>query len=356
VSTVDAITIENVRVFDGAGLTGPQAVHVDGGRILAAPPPGARTVDGRGGTLLPGLVDTHVHVETHAALEACARWGVTTAFDMGTPRSGRTLPLRHLPGMTDLFSAGCPAVAPGSAPITVMGYPDDAAVPGPDAAEAFVARRVRDGVDYLKVLVEDPGQPGAKAFSPETVTALVRSAHTRGLKVVAHATDDVSYRTAVQAGADIVTHVPMRTVVAADLAREGLVVAPTLVMMRGVCRTLPSRLDYENARASARRLHEAGVTILAGTDANAEPTAPFSPPHGEAMHEELRLLVDAGLSPVAALRAATVTPAEVFGLADRGVVTAGRRADLLLVDGDPTRDIAATTRIRHVWLGGTQLR
>ncbi|MFQ6199900.1 amidohydrolase, partial [Streptomyces sp. NPDC000405] len=91
--------------------------------------------------------------------------------------------------------------------------------------------------------------------------------------------------------------------------------------------TLPAPLDYENARASVHRLHEASVTILAGTDANADPTAPFSPPHGEALHEELRLLVDASLTPVEALRAATVAPAEAFNeqllLQQAGVATTG---------------------------------
>ncbi|MFQ6200800.1 hypothetical protein ACLMMR_42945, partial [Streptomyces sp. NPDC000405] len=103
----------------------------------------------------------------------------------------------------------------------------------------------------------------------------------------------------IQAGMDIVTHVPMPSVLSADLTRDGLVACPTLVQMRGICATigstLPAPLDYENARASVHRLHQASVTILAGTDANADPTAPFSPPHDKALHEELRLLVDAGL-------------------------------------------------------------
>ncbi len=74
------------------------------------------------------------------------------------------------------------------------------------------------------------------------------------------------------------------------------------------------------------------------------------------MSDELRLLVEAGLTPVEALRSATVVPAEFFGFTDRGVIEAGRRADLLLTDGDPTQDIAATRAIRGVWAAGVKVR
>jgi imidazolonepropionase-like amidohydrolase len=86
------------------------------------------------------------------------------------------------------------------------------------------------------------------------------------------------------------------------------------------------------------------------------PASPAQIQHGEALHDELGLLVDAGLTPVEALRSATVVPAAFFGLTDRGVIAAGRRADLLLVDGDPTQDIAATRTIRSVWAAGVQVR
>jgi imidazolonepropionase-like amidohydrolase len=357
---VEPFTVENARVFDGTGLTPPRPVHVDRGRILATPVRGARTVEAGEGVLLPGLIDTHVHVETRAALESCAQWGVTTALDMATPRPRETLPLRHCDGIADLFSAGYPALPPGSGPITAMGYPDHIAVSGPEAVEAFVASRVRDDVDYLKIFIEPAGSSGANAFTPETIAALVRSAHSHGLKAIAHATSAAAYRVAVEAGTDVVTHVPLDAVISEDLARRVQATSPTLVMMQGIQAAIGrgARLPdgYENARLSVRRLHEAGATLLAGTDANGDSSAPFSPPYGQALHQELRLLVDAGLSPVEALRAATVTPAEVFGLADRGVIAVDRRADLLLIDGDPTIDIQATTRIQHVWSGGIQLR
>ncbi len=102
--------------------------------------------------------------------------------------------------------------------------------------------------------------------------------------------------------------------------------------------------------------HRAGIQILAGTDSYQGPAAPATIKHGEALHEELGLLVKAGLTPVEALRSATVAPAEYFGFTDRGVIEAGRRADLLLIAGDPTQDITATRAIRSVWVEGVRVR
>ena len=366
----EATTIENVRVFDGAGLTEPRSLHLEAGLIVDRPPAASRRFDAGGGVLLPGLIDTHVHVESRAELEMAAHWGVTTALDMGTPHLDRTMALRHLGAVADLFSAGHPAVAPGATAIKKMGYPPSIGVADPSRAEDHIAACLRDGVDYVKVLVEDPGQPGTRALDPATVRAIVDAAHRHGLQVIAHTVTDATFRIAVAAGADVVTHVPVQAVVSQDIARPGLVVSPTLVMMRGICATIgrkPAlrvlaalrvipRIDFVNSLDSVRRLHEAGATILAGTDANSDPTTPFSPPHGQAMHQELQLLVEAGLSPIEALRAATILPAEVFGLTDRGTLTVGRRADLLLVDGDPTTDIRVTRNISGVWIAGDRVR
>jgi imidazolonepropionase-like amidohydrolase len=96
--------------------------------------------------------------------------------------------------------------------------------------------------------------------------------------------------------------------------------------------------------------------ILAGTDSNDDPAAPCQVAHGESLHEELERLVDAGLAPAEALRGATSLAAATFGLTDRGVIAPGYRADLLLVDGDPTLDISATRNIRGVWIGGGRVK
>jgi len=104
---------------------------------------------------------------------------------------------------------------------------------------------------------------------------------------------------------------------------------------------------YSRAEDNVRRLSDAGVTLLAGTDAP-NPGTVF----GASLHRELELLVRCGISPAQALAAATAEPARVFGLADRGRVATGQRADLVLVSGDPLTDITATRAIERIWRGG----
>jgi imidazolonepropionase-like amidohydrolase len=102
----------------------------------------------------------------------------------------------------------------------------------------------------------------------------------------------------------------------------------------------------------SRRCVVAGVPIVLGTDANQAPGVPANVPYGESAHRELELLVEAGLTPAEALHAATGAAADRFGLPDRGRIAPGLRADLLLVDGDPTTDITATRAILAVRLTG----
>jgi imidazolonepropionase-like amidohydrolase len=107
--------------------------------------------------------------------------------------------------------------------------------------------------------------------------------------------------------------------------------------------------------ASVKALHDAGVDLMAGTDAAPLPL-PFlgGVVHGASVHQELQYLVQSGLTPIQALRAATLTPARRFGLEDRGRIAEGLRADLLLVDGDPTTTISDTLNLRDVWRRGTR--
>ena len=138
---------------------------------------------------------------------------------------------------------------------------------------------------------------------------------------------------------------------------QGTVFIPTLTMMEGIAANLTAAgvpgVSYAPAHESTRAMHAAGVPVLAGTDAYTFTRA--SPPYGESMHDELALLVDAGLSTAEALRAATSTAAHAFSLDDRGAITPGLRADLVLVDGDPLTDIAAARRVLRVWCGGIEV-
>jgi imidazolonepropionase-like amidohydrolase len=356
----ERLVIRGVRVFTGESLSEPSDVAIAGDRIESIAPanlerPGAQpSVEGHGAVLLAGLIDAHVHLHGYETLELLASHGVTTALDMATWPPPRLAALRNQRGVTDIRSAGTPAIGPGGPHARIPGMLADALVAEPGAAPAWVAQRLAEGSDYIKLVVEAPGEGGP---DQATLEALVVAAHGHGKKVVAHAATPGAYALAVAVGADVLTHIPIGRPLDPETvaALTDRVAVPTLTMMEGVASVRGAAAAFPGAMRSVGLLHEAGVTVLAGTDANTQPGVPFQVPHGSSLHRELELLVNSGLDNAAALRSATSATADYFGLHDRGRVQAGLRADLVLIDGDPLGDITATRRLRHVWCAGVEV-
>ncbi|PWH06419.1 amidohydrolase [Brachybacterium endophyticum] len=367
----DQVTvIEGARVFTGEGLSEPQDVVIvdgtigdtgdlgPGGGSSSRADGSSSRVNGRGKVLLPGLIDSHMHTLGRQDLDDLAAWGVTTGLDMAAWPAEHVREMRELRGTTQMLSAMTPAVGPGGNHARMPGFPAGGILTAPEQARGFVETRIADGADYIKIVTEAEPPEG---MAPETVRAIVEAAHAHGLLVVAHSVTTGAFHVAIDAGVDISTHAPLDDVLdeaSVDrMAAQRMVSSPTLTMMRGVAGLRADQgLRYDAARASVSRFHDHGIRLLAGTDANSAPGAPFAPRHGESMHDELELLVEAGLTPLEVLRSATSLPAQTFGLEDRGVIAPGKRADLLLVDGDPTTDITATRGIAGVWIAGERIR
>ena len=203
------------RVFDGATVRTGVAVLVRDGVIVEVGPDvtavDATVVDAPGQTLLPGLIDAHTHAFP-GRLEQALAFGVTTELDMFADPAA-VAELRH--ETTDraaLRSAGTGATAPGGHPCQLVDQglvPPFPTIAGPGAAERFVADRVAEGSDYLKVFLEPGTSTGRVQPTPDdaTVRALVAAGHAAGLLVVAHATDADAARRAVAAGVDGLVHV-----------------------------------------------------------------------------------------------------------------------------------------------------
>lgn len=355
------IAIQNVRVFDGRELSGPRTVFVENGVISSSAHPDV-VVEGDGATLLPGLIDSHIHLDSIENLKKASYWGITTMLDMATQDAELVHSLRSQPALTDIRSchrAGSPA---GSYHAATMGYP---AIRGPEEGRKFVDEQIGFGADYIKIVLDDPDIPGAGIMTPDTIAAVAQAAHGSGRCLIAHAVASSSFKLALENGVDVITHTPMGECISAtiieEMAKRGILAVPTLVMMKGLCETFaalpsPPPWNYGNSQESVARFRRAGIPIIAGTDANNDPKAPFHPEHGKSLHDELELLVGAGLAPADALRSATDIPAERLGLKDRGTILPGRRADFVLVDGDPTTDIRATRDIRAVYVAGLRVR
>ncbi|KAK2685421.1 hypothetical protein QWA68_015617 [Fusarium oxysporum] len=345
--------ITNVHVFDGNGFGPLSTVVISGNVISNANFFGADVVDGGGGYLLPGFIDTHCHVTSCSYLDTMLKYGITTALDMGTfPYS--TLAACKMSGKTDVRGTGAAGTVDGTALSRAPGFPPESFIDSPEAARKFVDARVAEGADYIKLFL-DPLGPDL-----ESLIAAVEAAHQKGKLVVSHATSQALWATAEEAGVDIPCHTPLYKPIDAafiDQYRDTLShVVPTLIMMQSIVNNTgaPAQAYTAAAEGSVTNLHKAGVTILAGSDANTAPFVPANPPFGDSLHDELELLVRAGLSPVDALRGATSLAASSFGFHDRGQIKMGYRADLVLLDADPTTNIQNSRSIKKVWAAGVQ--
>jgi imidazolonepropionase-like amidohydrolase len=387
-----SFVIRNAQVFDGNKLLGQSDVWVADGKIKAVgknvkAPAGVKIIDASGDTLLPGLIDAHTHA-WGSALKEAEIFGVTTELDMFTSvkymqqikqeqAAGKDLDL------ADLRSAGTLATAPGGHG-TEYGFPIPT-LSTPAEAQAWVDARVAEGSDYIKIVVDDASAYGAHrpTLDKETLTAVIHAAHKRGKLAVVHIGNQEEARAAIEAGADGLAHLFADSAPQPDfagfLAAHHAFVVPTLAVLESVSggagndalmadahiapyltadditslkRSFPkfsTTLSEKYAEQTVAQLKAAHVPVLAGTDAPNPGTS-----HGVSLHRELELLVRSGMSPGEALSAATSAPAAAFHLDDRGVIAAGKRADLLLVEGDPTKDILATRDIVSVWKLGNE--
>ena len=354
-----AIKISNVHIFTGTSFSDLSDVYIADTKIVSIVPTGTAsthestsTIEGSENFLIPGLIDAHVHVGFQTTLQDAARCGITTALDMAIfpdPRTALAALRKAYPGLTDLRSAGVPATAPGTVHSKMPMMPAEALITTTEQARAFVAKRVEEQCDYVKIVADVPVGP-----SQEVLDTIVAEAHRAGKLVVAHAARKGAFEMAMKAGADVLTHVPIDEPLTEEMAREmkerKMVCCPTLIMMQGMSKIIP-RAKYENSKESVRLLHLAGVPILAGTDANNSKMCPV--PLGDGIHAELQLLVEAGMSKEEVLRAVTEEPAKVFGL-DRGRIEVGLRADLVMLASSPLENISSSKHIVGVWCAGNQ--
>ncbi|MFK0175165.1 amidohydrolase family protein [Streptomyces xanthochromogenes] len=400
----------NARVFDGDRTLEATTVVFDSTGILAVggnAPASAQVVDAKGGTLLPGLIDAHVHTNVES-LALALRFGVTTELEMqGTYTADNRAHITADDTVADVRSSGFGITPPGGHPSELFpeGFrpgpsPGVSGTSGPaplmpfsttpEEAVAFIPQLIERGSDYVKFMVDDgsvEGHPGLPMLDRATLNAGVAEAKKHGKLTVAHALTIEATRMAIEAGIDGLVHLfmdgPHTDEIITLIRDSGAFVVPCVVLnasMMGITgdqladdprvaarldeawtKTLRSSFNHypqgkiADVLGSVRALYDAGVDVLTGTDASMPMPFLGGLAHGASVHHELQYLVQAGLTPAQALRAATALTARRFGLADRGRIAEGLRADLLLVDGDPTTNISDTLNTRAVWRRGTRL-
>ena len=388
------LVIRAARMLDvraGRLLTNPVVV-VQGDRIAAVnpatPPAGARPIDLGDVTLLPGFIDSHVHLTTQVSqamfVEAVTltdadrafvavanglktlQAGFTTVRDFGgdvTVAMGKAVARGALTGPRVVPSRNLVSITGGHCDVT--GFAPGILERGPDAGTAdgpwevvqAVRYQIKHGAQVIKIcatagVLSMEGPVGAQQYTLEELEAAVQEAARHGVKVAAHAHGTEGIKAAVRAGVASIEHGSQLDDEAIALMKQkGTYLVPTTYLVDAIpLDALPPlvRRKAETilpvARESLRKAIAAGVRIAFGTDA-----AVF--PHGQNARE-FAVLVKLGMPPLEALRAATLAAADLLGVSDRGAIEAGKLADLVAVPGDPLRDITATERVRWVMLGG----
>lgn len=395
-------------------------VFQDGRVIAAGPaastpaPPDAQVMDLSDQIIVPGLIAAHSHVGMVSGVEQGGRFYTReiVARDLAQFQRfgvvavnalGLNAPLFHDlrkefrgpdHGGADLYGAGPGVGVEGGAPPRSMNpLPEQAARPlTARDARAAVARMAASGVDMIKVWVDDLNGSVPK-MAPEVYAAAIDAAHRHGLVVAAHIHDLEDAKGVAAAGVDIIAHGvrdrPVDQELIDALLANGIWYVPTInineaefiyaenpqwlddpMFRMALNPDLEARLRDPEWRAEAlagaerprrqaamnvenlRRLHKAGVRVAMGTDSGA---APLRIP-GFAEHLEMERMVDAGMTPLEALRAATLGGADMMKLTDRGRLRAGARADFVVLDADPETDIRNTRSIKAVWRDGQPAR
>jgi imidazolonepropionase-like amidohydrolase len=397
------VVLKPTRVWDGVA---PEAhdgwvVVIRGERIEAAGPSAdvkipenARSIDMPGTTLLPGLIDAHTHVLLHPydealwddqvlkeslALRVCRATnhlkstllsGFTTIRDLGTEGAGyadvglkQAVAQGIIPGPRMLVVTRA-IVATGS--YAPKGFAPEFHIPqgaeeadGADTLIRVVRDQIGKGADWIKVYA-DTAMGGAAvlpSFSLDELTRIVETARSVGVLVAAHATSKEGMRRAALAGVATIEHGDGGDPdVFKLMAERGVALCPTLAAFEASARYRGYRPGTDSepprlvrARATFKQALEAGVTIANGSDMGV-----FA--HGDGARE-LELLVEYGMKPAEALRSATSIAAKTLRLDDRlGIVKSRLLADLVAVEGDPTRDIKALRQVKLVMKGGTLYR
>lgn len=397
----DVLVVRAARMLDvvGGEIVERAVVVVEGGRIRSlgaeAAPAGARTIDLGDLTLLPGLIDAHTHLAydlegdwahrdaTQSATEQAMRAvrnarrtveaGFTTVRDVGA--SSGFVDVAVMRGVDRGWIVG-PRVVPAGHSLSITGGHCDATGYAPGVLEQDWREGTADGVDevvkavryqiehgakVIKVcatagVLSFEGPVGAQQYSEEELRAVVEEAERHGLEVAAHAHGTDGIKAAIRAGVASIEHGSLIDDEAVAMMKErGVYLVPTTYLADAIdLEVLPppirAKAEYvlPRARENLRRAIRAGVPIAFGTDAGVFP-------HGQNA-KELVALVERGMTPLEAIRAATLNAADLLGVDDRGVIAPGKLADLIAVAGNPLDDVRVLEDVRFVMLGGQQLK
>lgn len=349
--------IKNATVFDGENIIPETCVKIENKRIVEISSTiqddeRFEIINGKGKFLMPALSNAHVHAWSPMFLKEAARAGVVNLMDMhGIEHFQQAMVnFRDSIQYARFYRAGFAATAPNGHG-TQFGF----SVPTlakPEDAKAFIKERQNANVDFIKIIVE----PSKETLTFPAVEALVKEAHEANLKTIVHVSYLEDAKQVLKRHADGLAHIWRDAqITQEDLEQitqnENFFVIPTLLTTFRAIDYLGENADgylsKEQLLQEVKKLYDAGVPILSGTD----------PPNlqinfGTDLYEELFLFNQAGIPTIEVLKTATTNVAQAFKLDNYGRVKEGYKADLILVDGNPVRNIEDINKITHIWKDG----
>jgi imidazolonepropionase-like amidohydrolase len=397
------VAVKAAHLIDGKSdkVLTPAVVLIEDGRIVQvgsalAIPAGVRLIDLGEATLLPGLIDAHVHLTSVPENSGYQQLGISIPREAlyGASNASRTL----LAGFTSVRNVGAggfsdvalrqaidagelpgPRMLVSGVPLGITGghcdenllapqfhYREEGVADGPWAARAKAREMLKYGADLIKIcasggVLSKGDQPGAPQYSQEEMHAIVEEAHRAGKKVAAHAHGTLSIKEAIRAGVDSIEHASLIDEEGIKLAKEhGTFLVMDIynddfILEEGLkMGMLPESIEKEKAigrlqRDSFTRALKGGDRMAFGTDAGVYP-------HGNNARQ-FALMVRYGMTPIQAIRSATSDAAELLGWKDKvGSLEAGKLADLIAVRGDPLKDIRALEDVGFVMKGGVVVK
>jgi len=340
-------------VPDGVVVISDGRIAKVGAKTKLTVPTGSKVIYLEGGTILPGFINAHVHgAYNERLLQAWVQAGVTTVRDLAAypPYSSYAIRdnLNQNPLNARLVAAG-PQMTAGFVP---PNYPSSVFVYTVEKSRAEAERILKEGADLLKIMLESNW--GYRVMSEEVARAIVETAHRHGKKVSAHISLSRDIVTAVNVGVDDLAHMALDKVpneLLEKVVDAGIHWTPTLEVWKGFASlgTLQDTYLLDNLG----RFAKAGGKVVLGTDYGG---GPFTFELGMPM-KEIQWMHEAGMSPSDIIISATKNAAEVCGLeSELGTLERGKIADILVINGNPLKDLANLTRVRLVIKGGKIIR
>ncbi len=357
--------IEDVKLFDGNKVVEHATIYIKDGLIASID--SVKTslnckynyrINGHNKTLIPGLINAHVHIQSREDLTKSANAGILTVMELLRLQEDSIPVYKILSDSANFpyfYTSGIGADMPDAVIKRFIQKLNPYAPTTIKDVDTFISDRVNKKVDFIKIL-QDSRLP--QKFSDSLFDKLISETHKNNLLAIVHSETLRDARYEFNHGADIIAHGWIDSLITDDelskWKERPFYVIPTLLVHLSVKKQLNPKsytLTAEQISGEIGRLHKAGITLLAGLDSpndNLNFTTDF--------YKELALYVRAGLSPLEALKTATVNPAKAYKLKDKGEIKVGTSADLVLVNGDLLSDINKLNNVASVWKKGIKIR